>query len=39
MKRLKLPVNIILGICVEVAYALVITLAAFLICVMFHLKR
>jgi|GEM_PF-1635000 len=39
MKRLKLPVNIILGICIEVAYALAIILTAFLICLMFYFKR
>ena len=39
MKSLKLPVNIALGIAVEVAYALAIILTAFLVCLVFYFKR
>ena len=36
--KLKLPLNIVLGITTEVLYALIIILAAFLICVLLTLK-
>lgn len=36
--KIKLPLNIMLGITTEVFYALAIMLAAFFICIMFSLK-
>lgn len=36
--RIKLPFNIVLGITTEVVYALLIMLAAFLICLAIYIK-
>jgi hypothetical protein len=38
IKKIKLPLNIVLGISTEVLYTLIIMLAAFLICIAISVK-